>query len=343
MNIIKYPEKLKKGDTIGITAPSCSANLEKLDIAIKNIEKLGFKIVETKSVRNQAKCFVSADGKTRAKEFIELFLDDNIKHIICVRGGEFLIDMIPYLHEYKNKIENLKNIKYVQGYSDISLLNFYLTTNYNIATMHAENINDFWMKNLEKPVLNILDVIKGNYINNEFIQENYKKFQLNEYEEGNYNGYNLTEDVKYKILNKKGSFKVSGRLIGGCIDVITQLLGTKYDNTVNFCNNFNEGMIWYLDNCELSFLEFYRRLTQMKNAGYFENANCFLIGRTFVKESIDGFDMKVALKNALGTLNVPIIYDVDIGHVPPQFVLVNGSYATVEYTNEKTLLTQKFI
>ena len=53
--------------------------------------------------------------------------------------------------------------------------------------------------------------------------------------------------------------------------------------------------------------------------------------------------MKVALKNALGTLNVPIIYDVDIGHVPPQFVLVNGSYATVEYTNEKTLLTQKFI
>lgn len=341
--MIKYPEKLSKGDIIGITAPSQSANLLKIDKAIENLEKFGFKVKETKNVRNEEKYFVSSDGKTRADEFMSLLEDENIKHIISARGGEFLFDMIPYLHEFKEKIQNLNDVKYVQGYSDTSLLNFYLTTNYNIATIHAENLNDFWMKNLEKTQLNVIDIITENYKNNEFIQESFDKFQLVEYEEGNYNGYNLTEKVEYKTINNIKSINVNGRIIGGCIDVLTQLLGTKFDNTKNFCSQFNEGMIWYLDNCELTFVELYRRLFQMKMAGWFDNANCILIGRTFVKDVVCEIDIKVALEKALGDLNIPIIYDVDIGHVPPQLVMINGSYGIFEYDNKKGRIIQKFI
>lgn len=342
--MIKYPEKLKNGDVIGITAPSQSANFLKIDKAIQNLEKIGFKVKETKNVRNEEVYFVSSDGKTRAEEFMSLWNDKSVKHIISARGGEFLFDMIPYLHEYKDELIKCDIVKFVQGYSDTSLLNFYLTTNYNIATMHAENLNDFWMKKLEKTQLNVIDILKGNYDNNQFVQKSFDKYQLNEYEEGNYEGYNLTEKVEYKTTTiGDKDFSVNGRIIGGCIDVITQLLGTKFDNTKEFCSKFNEGMIWYLDNCELTFIELYRRLFQMKMAGWFDNANCILIGRTFVKDVVCGFDIEVALKKALGDLNIPIIYDVDIGHVPPQLVMINGAYGTFEYSSGKGSLVQKFI
>ena len=240
-------------------------------------------------------------------------------------------------------ISEIDKVKYLQGFSDTSLINFYLTTNYNIATINSEHISDYWMKNLERPQTDVINIIKGNYINNEYIQQSFEKYQLNEFESGNYNGYNLTEKVEYKLLNfNKSSFNVSGRIIGGCIDVITQVIGTKYDNTKKFCRQFKEGMIWYIDNCELSFLELYRRLFQMKNAGWFDNVNCILFGRSFVKEKIGEFTLEVALQKALGDLNVPIIYDVDIGHVPPQLVMINGSYATFEYNNGKGKIIQKF-
>lgn len=342
--IIKYPEKLELGDVIGLTAPSQSANLEKIDKAILNLENLGFKIKETNNVRNEEKYFVSSDGKTRANEFISLWQDKEVKHIISVRGGEFLFDMIPYLHEYSDLLRTTSQVKYVQGYSDTSLLNFYLTTNYNMATMHTENLNDFWMKKLEKTQINVIDILKKNYKNNEFIQESFEKYQLNEYEEGNYEGYNLTEKVEYKLIgSKKESFNVSGRIIGGCIDVLTQLLGTKFDNTKEFCSQFKEGMIWYLDSCELSFCELYRRLYQMRLAGWFDNVNCILFGRTFVKEVVGDFTLEIALNKALGDLEIPVIYDVDIGHVPPQLVMINGTFGTFKFNNKKGKLIQKFI
>lgn len=340
---IKYQKKLQKGDSIGLVSVSQSANLEKIDKAKYNLEKLGFKVVEARSIRNEEKHFIGADGKTRAEEFISLWKNNEIKHIISVRGGEFSIDMLPYLHEFRKDLKKSKNVKYVQGFSDTSLINFYITTNYNVPTLNCENVSDFWMKELQRPQTDVINIITGNYTNNEYVQNSFEYYQLTEFVEGNYEGYNLTEKVEYKLLgNNNESFKVEGRIIGGCIDVITQVLGTKFDNTKAFCKKFKEGMIWYIDNCELSFPELYRRLLQMKNAGWFDNINCLLIGRSFIKESVGEFSLEVALQKALSDLNIPIIYDVDIGHVPPQLVMINGSYGIFEYNKGSAKLTQRF-
>ena len=72
---MNYPEKLKKGDTIGICAPSGGISekedITKLELAENQLIKMGYKIIETKSVRKEAKGR-SASGKERAKEFMEL-------------------------------------------------------------------------------------------------------------------------------------------------------------------------------------------------------------------------------------------------------------------------------
>lgn len=341
--MIRYPEKLKDGDTIGIVAVSDGANLEKIDLSISNFNKFGFKVIETENVRN-SNMLVSSDAKTRAKEFIELWQNNEVKHIISARGGEFLMEMLPYLDEYSNQIRITSPAKWVQGFSDPSLLLFYLTTKYNIATIHAENLGEFAMRldNYHESLKNTISFLKSN--NKEFVQESSDKYQLNEFEEGNLNGYNLTENVEYKLFGSKDTnISVEGRMIGGCIEAITTLIGTKYDYCKKFCSQFEEGMIWYIDNYELNSAVFYKTLWQMRQAGWLDNVNAILIGRTFGGEAVGDFTYLHAIGKLAEKLHIPIIYDADIGHIPPQLTIINGSYGKVEYDNGKLKLIQKLI
>ena len=96
-NIIKeekmiYPEFLEKSNTIGVTAPS-DGIVEQIDIvrlnnAIKNFEKLGYKIKETENVRKSKKG-KSAPSEIQARELESLFKDKEIKSIICAEGISF--------------------------------------------------------------------------------------------------------------------------------------------------------------------------------------------------------------------------------------------------------------
>ena len=171
--IIKYPSSVKKGDTIGITAISSSANKDKLKVASKNLKNLGYNIIETDNTKTEYK-LVSSKGEVRAKEFMMLWKDEKVKHIISARGGEFAMEMIPYLHEYKEELHNLPP-KWMQGYSDTSLINFYLTTNYNIATVHAQNLGDYAMKKLHSSLIDTLNMVNLSE-NEEYFQESFSKY-----------------------------------------------------------------------------------------------------------------------------------------------------------------------
>ena len=249
------------------------------------------------------------------------------------------MEMLPYLDEHKDIIKN--NPKWFQGFSDPSLLNLYITTNFNIATINMENVSEYAMKPRFKSIQNSLEFIFSN--EKEFIQESFDKYQKEEFEYGNTKGYNLTEDNIYEC--EQGNVTFKGRIIGGCIDTFNLIAGTKMDNIKNFVSQFDEeGVIWYFDNCELSPCEFYRRLWYMDQMGYFKNVNGFLIGRSFVQRNDnDSFSFKSAVERALKKFNVPIIYNVDIGHIPPQMYIINGSYAEFEFNDGKGKLIQRLV
>jgi muramoyltetrapeptide carboxypeptidase LdcA involved in peptidoglycan recycling len=69
----------------------------------------------------------------------------------------------------------------------------------------------------------------------------------------------------------------------------------------------------------------------MRLSGFFEAANAVLVGRTRAPGG-DGFSQDDAVLDALGGLGVPILADVECGHVAPYLPLVNGALATVRYT-----------
>lgn len=72
-----------------------------------------------------------------------------------------------------------------------------------------------------------------------------------------------------------------------------------------------------------------RRIDRTKGKG-FDNAAGVLIGRTGAQK-VENLDQRAALLDALGDLDIPVLYDVDVGHLPPQLLLVNGASSRVRF------------
>ena len=333
--MIRYPAPLKEGDTIGIVAPSSGVTgvfAKKLENAKSQLKELGYNFVETESVRKQNK-LTSAPAEVRAEEFTSLYLNKNINAIVPPWGGEFLMEMLPYLNFEKLK---KSNPKWVLGFSDISVLLFVLSLNLNIATAHGPNLLDFGSAPIDESVLNSLDILSKEE-KQEFIQyslDYYQKEWLDINEDSSI-PYNLTEKVEWNILGDKQEIKCSGRLIGGNMDTICKLIGTPFDLVEEFINkNKADGLIWYFESCEMRSTDIYRTLWQMKMNGWFQNCNGILYGRPEGYSDVDDFTLVDAFEYALSDLEIPIIYDVDLGHLPPQLTFINGAYATVSVKGE---------
>ena len=330
-----YPESINKDEIIGITATSKGVtsdfDKERLNKAIENLHKLGYKTKLTNNVYSN-KQFVSSDGQTRAKEFLELWCDD-IKVISQVRGGELLLEMFPYLND---KVIRENRPKWIFGFSDSSLLEFYITTKFNIATINSSNIFDFAASTPHKSVLSIIDCFNKK----EIIQESFKLYEKEKQKERI--DYILDTKVKYDSLYKS-DVTIKGRIIGGCLEAITEILGTKYDYVEDFVNKYPEGMLWYLDIYDSNPLDLYRRLLQMKWSNWFKNTNGIIIGRTRSLKELEDLTYEDVLHKVFDDMNIPVIFDADIGHVLPQFSIINGSFGTFIYKNHKAIFKQEKI
>lgn len=130
----------------------------------------------------------------------------------------------------------------------------------------------------------------------------------------------------------KAEIAFSGRLLGGCMDCLITLLGTKYDKTAAFAQRYKEdGIIWFLEACDLNLMSIRRAMWQMEHAGWFQYCRGFLIGRPRLGMDAQefGIDHYQAVCEMLYSYHVPVLMDLDIGHLPPAMPLVCGSMARV--------------
>lgn len=328
MNI---PNFIKKGDIIGVTAPSAGfteqVDLTKLESAKFNLSEKGYEVIETENVRKCEKGR-SSTGKKRAEEFLSLIGNKEVKYILSTSGGDFLMEMLEYLDYELIKA----NLKWIQGYSDNTGLIYPITTICDMATVYSGNIGDYGMSLWHDAVRNNLILLEGKNIE----QKEFDLFE-NEYVKKvtGYEGYNLTDKVKYEFISENKSENFTGRLLGGCLDVLIMLCGTKYDKTVEFVRKYKEdGIIWYLESFDLSSARLQCALWQLKEAGWFEGAKGFLFGRPcFFREEYET-DFNEAIKTALYSLNLPIITGCDIGHRPPRLTMINGLMAEINFDGE---------
>lgn len=336
-----YPKFLEKGDLIGVPAPSSGAYDEphcyKYKNSKKKLEDMGYRIKWSENIFNSIMAR-SADAKTRAAELNDMFEDENIDFIICAAGGEFIDEILPYVDF--DKIA--KNPKWVQGFSDPQGILFPITTKYDIATLYGLNFGDYGTEPYTRDITDNLEIITGNIIE----QENYDMFENERGEQiTGLEPYNFTDKVVWKNLNRD-EISVKGRIIGGNLDVILELCGTKYDGTKDFIDRYkNDGIIWYFDNCELSKEELIRAMWKLNEFGYFENTKAIVFGRNGNdKESYLGYTFETALKDSVvAKKDIPIIYDADVSHKGPCMTIINGAIATIESNNGKGKISFELI
>jgi len=314
-----YPKFIKKGDMIGICAPSAGVSkyINMYLDGIKIIEDHGFKYKETKHVRVNNKR--SANAKIRANELNSIYDDKNVGLVFCATGGDFMFEILPYI----NYEALLKNPKWICGLSDPTNILYTLTTKYDIATIYSNNVNG---QIINEGVAQeyFYNLIQGNML----IEKSQKKHE----KAGSFNKV-FSEETNWNCLNE---VNVKGRIIGGCFEVIEKLIGTKFDGTNSFINKYkDDGIIWYFDIFSYSPYQVYLSLLQFKYAGYFKNTKAVLVGRVCFSHNEDNPDLtyEKVFKKVFG--KIPVILEADVGHVRPSLPIINGAIATLKYKNHK--------
>ncbi len=332
MPAIRMPAPIVPGDTIGVTAPSTGVAPDlraRFDYCAAQVRARGFKVKLGACLFGSGA--TSAPAPQRAAELMSMMLDGSIHAVMPPWGGELLIEILPLLD-----FEALARArpKWFVSWSDGTTFMLPYLLHTGTVSLHGMNFMDAafspppgaaWWRD-------VMALQAG---------ESFRQTALTHHQNGwtsyqdqpEVSTYRADTPTQWRVLGAQRDVRVSGRLIGGCADVLSRLVGTPYGDIERFAHaQRNEGVIVYLENCEMASFDAARCWQQFKLAGWFKHARAVLIGRT-AAEARGEYSQHAALADALGDLPIPVIYDVDIGHQPPQHLVVNGALSEVSYVD----------
>lgn len=302
------PNKLNKGDCIGVIAPSNyikEDDLEYINASIALMEATGFKVKFGKYVFENTLKYGTAPQK-RAEDINRMFADKEVKAIMCVKGGEDSNSTLDYI-DY-NLIK--ENPKIICGFSDnTSILNdIYNKT--GLTTFHGPTFKSLtsW--------------------ETEYAYKQFTKMFLD--------GINMIGEPDDEYITIQEG-QANGELVGGNLSLFTKLVCGKHAVNV-------ENKILFLE--ELGFESSPEMVNSniyyLKQNGVFDKIAGLWIGNY---EHISKISLEEIIKNALGTeLSFPIIKSNNFGHIDKKSVIPIGTRAKIDTKdNVKITLTEKCV
>ena len=294
------PSKLKKGDTIGVIAPSNyieKDDLEYINASIALMEASGFKVKFGKYVFEDTLGYGTSPEK-RAADINWAFTDGEVKAIMCVKGGEDSNTTLDYIDYEMIK----KHPKIICGFSDnTSILNA-IHEKTGLVTYHG-------------PTFKSLTSWETGYAYKQFIKtfaENTESLIMGEPED------------EYTTIQ---AGQATGELVGGNLSLFTKLVCGKY--AVNL-----QDKILFLE--ELGFEAAPEMVNSniyyLKQNGVFDRIAGLWIGNY---EHPSKVSIEKIIKNAIGDeYKFPIIKSDNFGHIDKKIIIPIGTKAEIN-TNEK--------
>ena len=288
------PEKLNKGDVIGVVAPSSPIigdNIEEIERAKSIIENLGFKVKFSKNLFSNTNGY-SSTAKEKAEDINEMFSDKAVKMIWCAKGGNNSNSTFEYLD-----FENIKrNPKIICGYSDITSLTNMITEKTGLVTFSGTN-------------LKTIATDETNYSYKEAL----KRFvdgslQIGQPEE---KYYTVQEGI------------AEGELIGGNLSLTRSMVSGKY--SIDFTDKilFLEELGFETGPALASNFLYY-----MKQNGVFDKIKGLWIGNY---EHESGIALEKIIMDVLGEkYKFPIIKSNNFGHIETKTVIPIGTKAKID-------------
>lgn len=344
---IVYPKPLRPGDRIAVTAPSSGVQAAlhpRLDLALGHLRSQGFVVEEGRCLRAEQRS-ASAPAEQRAAELMTCLLRDDIAAIVPPWGGELAIELLDRLDW--SALAGARP-KWLLGYSDTSTLLLAITLRLGWATAHGPCLMDLVPGQADALTAALMPALAtptgGSFVQRQSAhwQRQWTDFALEPA-----CTYALTEPTQWRCLNRPAGSELvlAGRLIGGCLDTLMHLAGTAHGALPRFVERCgDEGALLYLENAELSPTALVRALHQLHWAGWLDGLAGLLIGRSAAPDTTAAHALRYAdaLQSCLAGLPCPVLADADIGHLPPQLLLVNGALAELRWNaNEGATLRQR--
>ena len=301
--IIIKPRKLKPGETIALVSPaSAIVDREEVEISQENISALGFK-PKLASHLLERRGYLAGDDKMRAADINAQFADPSVAGIMAMRGGWGCARVLPLLdYDLINK-----NPKVLIGYSDVTSLLLAIFARTGLVTFHGPIALDPWHSFS-------VDYFKR------LLLEGETPLMSNPTEIGDH----LTQlEDRVQTINQG---RTSGPLAGGCLTIISSLLGSSYlpdwRGTVLFVEDVHED-IYRVD----------RMLTQLKLTGVLSQIKGFIFGRCTECEPGEGYGsltLEQVFDDHIRPLGIPAWYGSMIGHIPKKFTVPIGIRAEID-------------
>lgn len=289
------PRPLRPGGTVGLVAPSGAVRApDGLERAIESVRQQGFKPVVGDSC-GQAYGYLAGPDEVRARDINNMFADDSVDAIFCIRGG-YGAPRILHMLDY-NMISH--NPKRLLGYSDVTALHSALLQHAGLISFHGPMPVSDWIQASFDP---------------------FSMWHLQKMLCGSIRGP-LENPPGHPPMQTLSGGRCEGRLVGGNLTLVSALCGTPYELDA-------DGTIVFLEDlCEKTY-RIDHMLTQLRLSGLFEQCAGVVFGQ-FVNCSIEhpgfGLDLMEIIRDIVLPCGKPVLFGLEAGHGQPSLTLPLGA------------------
>jgi len=295
------PEKLKKGDLIGIISPASTPDdMSRLDRGVRYLETIGYRTELAPNV-GLHRGYLAGDDEQRLHDLHYMFKKKEVKAVFCVRGGygsPRLLDKINYTLIRKNP-------KIFVGYSDITALHMAFLIKTGLVTFAGPMVAvDFGKEEISS-----------------YSEEIFWRTLTNNRKLGK---VVLPGEEKLFSLNKG---KAKGPVVGGNLALLLSLSGTPYFPDL-------KGKILIIEDIGEAPYRVDRLLNQLKLMGAFRQLKGVILGSfsdciepDFTKRTLSLNDV---IEDYFSSLSIPVMYNFPHGHIAD---LVTIPFGITTYMN----------
>lgn len=300
------PPYLKPGDKFAIVSPSGTVLSERVDGAVRAINKWGFVPVVGEHCKGEYHAYEvithSAAPKHRLADLQWALNDPQVRAILCSRGGYGAVHLLEHL----DLSQIASDPKWLIGFSDISALH---------AAWHLAGV-----VSIHSPMAKHLTLYDSE----------------NETNRINYNiliGKGLpTYNEPSHHHNRNGI--ATATITGGNLAVLMGLLATPF-------NMIKPGNILFIEDVAEQVYQVQRLLYHLKLADILPRLAGLVVGQFTKHRGDDTTAMYDMIHDMVAPYDYPVAFDFPIGHVERNVPIVEGTTATLEVsdTNVKLMMS----
>lgn len=311
-----------------------------LKLGIERLESMGLKVKFSANAL-KGKQYIKDHPEKRAEDLLEAFKDPEVDMILCAIGGDDTYLLLPYLFD-NHELADVLNEKIFLGFSD---------TTWNHFMLHKLGFNTYYGQSFLADICEISPDILP-YTKKAFI-DLITNGQVNKITPSDV-WYDSREDFSVEAMgsvlgsHKNEGFELlqgpevfEGKILGGCIDSIYDMFdNTRYSDTVDmakkyqlFPNDWKDKILLLESSEEKMSVEKYKEaLNFLKQEGVFNQINGILIGKPADEHLYNEY--KQALIEVIDNKDLPILYNINIGHATPRCIIPFGVDCVVDAKNQ---------